>query len=244
MAHIDPDLFVIAQHHPDRLRRPPVAVAAASDERFQQALLWNIFRTLELLTPSFWLRRFHIRLTGEALLVPPQISRIHLWQHLPLPPIQRIDGERPDVVADVVIETEHAVWTLVAQSASTDVTDSDLTAAVADAGAWFAGARQHYCGVIESGATNKSVGSVLQSRYSRSRDSARIRSATRGPAAPTDVQWGAIHWQELTALLQDCREAATLPPIERALAQNALDWLTTIGIHAPLGTLSGKAISG
>lgn len=185
MTHIDPDRFVIAQHHPDRLRRPPVAVAAASDERFHQALLWNIFRTLELLTPSFWLRRFHVRLTGEASLVPPQISRVHLWHHLPLPPIQRIDGERPDVVADVVIETEHAVWTLVAQSASTDLTDSDLTAAVADAGAWFAGARQHYCGVIESSARNRSLGSVLQSRYSRSRDSARIRSATRGPAAPT-----------------------------------------------------------
>jgi hypothetical protein len=50
MTHIDPDRFVIAQHHPDRLRRP-VAVAAVSDERFQQALLWNISRTLELLTP-------------------------------------------------------------------------------------------------------------------------------------------------------------------------------------------------
>src|SRR5688572_25947442 len=104
VAHDDRDRFVIAAHHPDRLRRPLVSPGAASAERFQQALLWNVFRTLELLTPSFWLRRFHIRLTGEAALVPPQISRVHLWQHLPLPPIQRIDGGRSDVVADVVIE--------------------------------------------------------------------------------------------------------------------------------------------
>jgi hypothetical protein len=37
------------------------------------------------------------------------------------------------------------------------------------------------------------------------------------------------------ALLQDCCGAATLPPIERALAQNALDWLRSVGID-PLPT--------
>ena len=240
----DRERFVIAPHHPDRLRRPAVSLGAADDERFQQALAWNICRTLELVSPSSWLRRFHIRLTGEPSVVPPQIARVHLWPHLPLPPIQRIDGERPDVVADVLIETEHAVWTLVSQSAKNDLADSDQTAAVVDAGAWFAGARQNCCGVIESNATNRTLGSVRQSRYSRSRDSARLRSATRGPAAPTQVQWGAIRWSELTALLQDCCEAANLPPIERALAQNALDWLTTVGVH-PLPTiLSRETISG
>jgi hypothetical protein len=148
------------------------------------------------------------------------------------------------VVADVVIETEHAVWTLVAQSARTDLTDSDQAAAVADAGAWFAGTRQHCCGVIESSATNRSLGSVLQSRYSRSRDSARLRSATRGPAAPIHVQWGAIQWSELTALLQDCSEAANLPPIERALARNALDWLTTVSVDPLPATLARETVSG
>jgi hypothetical protein len=243
VTHDDRDRFVIAAHHPDRLRRPPVSPGAASAERFQQALVWNVFRTLELLTPSFWLRRFHIRLTGEAALVPPQISRVHLWQHLPLPPIQRIDGGRSDVVVDVVIETEHAVWTLVAESTKTDVADGDQVAVV-DAGAWFAGARQHYCGVIESGSIATSPGAVLQNRYSRSRDSARLRSATRGPATPARVRWGAIQWSGLSALLQDCSAAASLPPIERALARNALDWLKTTGADPLPATTSRATISG
>jgi hypothetical protein len=228
-AHEDRDRLVIAPHHPDRLRRPAPPLGAVADTRFQHALVWNVFRTLELLTPSFWLRRFHIRLIGEPSVVPPQIARVRLWHHLPLPPVQLIDGERPDVIADVVIETEHAVWTLIAQSASEPLADSERTAAVADAGAWFAGARQHYCGVIESSSANGSLGSVLQARYARSRDSARLRSATRGPTALTHVQWGAIRWPELTALLQDCCEAAHLPAIERALARNAVEWLTTVG---------------
>ena len=235
VRHDDREQFVIAPHHPDRLRRPAASVGATADERFQQALAWNVFRTLELVSPSFWVRRFHLRLTGEPSVVPPQIARVHLWQHLRLPPIQRIDGERSDVVADVLIETEHAVWTLVAPSTRNDVTDSDQMAAVVDAGGWFAGTREHCCGVIESNATSTSPGLVLRRRYSRSRDSARLRSATRGPATPTHVQWGVIRWSELTALLQDCSEAANLPAVERALAQNALDWLTTVGID-PLST--------
>jgi hypothetical protein len=225
----DRDRFVIAPHHPDRLRRPPAPLGAVSDERFQQALVWNIFRTLELVSPSFWLRRFQIRLTGEPSVVPPQIATVHLWQHLLLPPIQRIDGERPTVVADVVIETEHAVWTLIAESASRNLTDSENAAAIVDAGSWFAGVRQHHVGVIESTASSTSPGSVLQTRYSRSRDSVRLRSSTRGPAASTHVQWGGIRWSELAALLEDCREAANLPPIERALARNALEWLKRAG---------------
>jgi hypothetical protein len=243
-THDDPDRFVIAPHHPDRLRRPPVSLVAASGERVQQALAWNIFRTLELVTPSFWLRRFHIRLTGEAAPVPPQIARVHLWQPLVLPPIQRIDGERPAVVADVVIETEHAVWTLVAAAARGGQIDSEKAAALVDAGTWFAGARQHYYGVIELTATNPPQRPVLHARYSRSRESARLRSATRGPSAPADAQWGAIQWPELAALLQDCSEADSLPPIERALAQNALDWLTTVGVTAAAVAPSRETISG
>lgn len=227
------DRFVIAPHHPDRLRRPAVPPGAVPDERFQQALVWNTFRTLELVAPSFWLRRFHVRLTGEPSLVSPQIARVHLWRPLPLPPIQRIDGGRADVLADVVIETEHAVWTLLAASARRDATDGAEAAAIVDAGSWFAGARQHHCGVIEAPAGTRSAGRLLQARYSRSLHSTRLRSATRGPASPADVTWGAIAWPDIAALLDDCCQSAALLPIDRALARNALDWLARSGLAAP-----------
>lgn len=230
MTRDDRDRFVIAPHHPDRLRRPGVRLGS-SNERFHQALLWNIFRTLELVAPSFWLRRFHVRLTGTPPPVPAQVVGVQLWRHLPLPQIQRIDGERPVVVADLVIETEHAVWTVIAESAGRDVLDSEAAAAVVDAGAWFAGVRQHHCGLIESEQRTTSLGSVLQTRYSRSQQGARLRSATRGDAVPTHVGWGDIRWSDLASVVKDCSEAASLPPVERALAQNVLDWLTRVGVH-------------
>jgi hypothetical protein len=206
-----------------------VSRAATQVDRLHHARIWNIFRTLELLTPSFWIRRLHVRLTGEGSPTSPQIVSVHLWRPLPRPPIQRIDGEVGEVVPDVLIETEHAVWTLMAESAVQDWTDLDRVAGVVDAGLWFAGARQHHCGIITDAGTNTSAGAVWQRRYGRSRDSARLRSATRGPAIPDGVRLGTIQWAGLSALLQDCRDASSLPSIERALARNVLDWLSRVG---------------
>jgi hypothetical protein len=224
------DRFIIAPHHPDRLRRPPHAVTAA-DERSRQALIWNVFRTLELVTPSFWLRRLHARLTGEAALVSPQIVEVRLWESLPLPPIQRIDGGQADVFVDVVIETEHTLWAL---TSSCDVDPSSVTdraGAIVDAASWRAGARQYYCGVIESRSAAPSFADVVKARFARSAASAALQSNTRGPATPRSAVWGAVQWPDLAALLRDCRSARNVPAIEQALAGNALDWLAAVGIR-------------
>jgi len=217
------DHLVITPHHPDRLRRPATSL---EDERFRQALIWNVFRTLELVAPSFWLRRLHMRLTGDTCPAPPQLVQVRLWQPLPLPPSQRLDGARPEVTVDVLIETEHAVWTLaVAGQRGQWLEDDDRAAHVIDAAAWESGPRDHYFGVIETDTTSASVGRILIERYSRSRDSAELRSFTRGRATPPLSAFGVVRWTDLAAILRDCGEAPGLSMIERALAQNCLTWL-------------------
>ena len=220
--------FVIAPHHTDRLRRPAARLGAVDRDRFQQALTWNVFRTLELIAPVFWIRRLHLRLIGDASPVAPQTVRVSLWHPLPLPPIQRIDGACPDAVADVVIETEHAIWTLMVPTAEDDGDDRKV-AQVTDAGAWLAGAREHYCGIIDTQTTSTSFGGVLKRRYARSRESLALRSATRGTAAPVMTRLGAIEWSDLVTILEECREAQNLTAIERALARNAVEWLRHVG---------------
>lgn len=222
--------LIIAPHHPDRLRRPAPPPGAVARVRLEQALAWNVFRTLELIAPSFWLRRFHARLLGEPLSLAPQIVRVSLWRPLPLPPIQRIDGFRHDAQADVLIETEHAVWTLLL-AADEDVRseEPDRVAPLMDAGAWFAGARDHYCGLLERDG-NDSVAAVLTARYARSRESALLRSETRGPVRPRLRSLGAVQWTALASILHDCAEAPSIAGIERSLARHALAWLERAGI--------------
>ena len=229
-SHGDHDLreqLVIVPHHPDRLRRP-AAPSAARDARFHQTLTWNVFRTLELLSPAFWLRRLHIRMTGEALTATPQIVRVSLWPRLPLPPIQRIDGGREDVTADAVIETEHGVWTYLAVDDARWSEHESIVAPLIDAGAWLAGARDYYCGLIQAPDSDMSLNRVLAQRYSRSRESVTLRSATRGPTRPRPRAVSAVAWSDFAAVLGDCADAPNLPSIERALASHTHSWLQQV----------------
>lgn len=230
------DRLVIAPHHPDRLRRPPARPGAVERDRFQQALTWNVFRTLELVTPAFWLRRLHVRLTGDEPPPAAQIVKVSLWPALPLPPIQRIDGARPDVRVDVAIETEHAVWTLiVADGRHHAADDGDRVAPVVDAGAWLAGTRGFYCGVIDTDVSPGSLAGTLTSRYARSRESVVLRSATRGPSTPVLHGCGAVSWGDLAAVLRACQDAHNLPAIERAVARHAVEWLLDVGVEPAVG---------
>jgi hypothetical protein len=73
--------------------------------------------------------------------------------------------------------------------------------------------------------SHTSVGRLLQQRYSRSAGSVGLRSATRGPAAPSLKGVGVVEWAGLAAILGECESSQGLPAIERALARNALLWL-------------------
>lgn len=232
--------IVIAPHHPDRLRRPAAPIGAIARARFQQSLAWNVFRTLELLPPAFWLRRLHIRLVGAALPEAPQIVQVHLWSPLPLPPAMRLDGARAEVVVDVLIETEHAVWTLPVHGVADGLGDEggepgDSVSRIIDAGIWRAGSR-HYClGMIDTEDGDvSSRGAIVLERLSRSRASVALRSGVRGASAAFGGA-GVVGWQDLAAILRDCEQATALTPIERALARNAVAWLERVGVRPDAG---------
>jgi hypothetical protein len=225
------DQIIIAAHHPDCLHRPPLHAGALPDARLEQAFVWNVFRSLELLPPAFWLRRLHARLGAQTFPPAPQIVRVHLWKPLALPPAQRIDGARANVVADVTIDTEHAVWTLMLAGdrdtplLNGDIGEGDPIARVIDAAAWRAGVRKHYFGIVEPCTSTTSVGGVLRRRYSRSRSSVEVRSGVRWTAAPVLGFVGILEWADLTAVMRDCAEAQVFSDIERALARNVVAWL-------------------
>lgn len=228
--------IVIVPHHPDRLRRPSPRVGAIEVDRFHQTLQWNVFRTLELLSPAFWLRRLQARLHMDQVLGAPHIARVFLWRDLSVPLAHLVDGARPDVTADVVIETEHAVWTLMLCDRNQcrrepEPGKADLATQLIDATSWYAGTRACYFGVVSSEPSHKGAGVALVGRYFRSRESLRLRSEARGNSLSNVRGVGALHWTDLAAILRDCEQADVLTDIERALARNALRWLRQVGIR-------------
>ena len=227
--------LIVCPHHPDFLRRPASRAGDLHADNLEYAVTWNVFRTLELLPPAFWLRRLQARLqSAQSLQAAPQIVRVELWRALSLPPAQQlIDPGRAAPVADILIETEHAVWALMVRSddwLEDHVSGTDPIARLIDAGSWFAGTRDFHFGLIVVDPERAPVATALVRRYGRSKNSLLLRSGSRAGSMMNVRGVGLTRWVDLAAILRDCEQSRVLSDIERALAQNALAWLLRVGI--------------
>jgi hypothetical protein len=165
----------------------------------------------------------------------PHTVRVDLWRALALPLAHHMDGVRPDVVADVVIETEQAVWTLMLcgdhlRHVDAESVHGDVASQVIDATSWYAGTRGCYFGILSSQPRHQDAAVALVERYFRSRDSLQLRLDTRGSALSNVRGIGSIRWADLAAILHDCEHADVLTDIERALSRNVATWLGRVGI--------------
>jgi hypothetical protein len=103
-----PSEFILLEHHPDLSRRPEPIAGLIDAENRGAALAWNVFRTLELITPAFWLRRFRARLDVLTSLETFDLSlSVRLWAGLPTPDER---GHREPVCVEALIETNTAVY--------------------------------------------------------------------------------------------------------------------------------------
>jgi hypothetical protein len=133
-----------------------------------------------------------------------------------------------------MIETEHAVWTLMlggteGRRAENSAT-TDSAALLIDATSWHAGTRDCSFGIISRGSAHQYAGVPLVEWHFRSKESLRLRSEWRGTPLANVRGVGSLSWTDLTAILRDCEQATVLTDIERALARNVLTWLERVGI--------------
>jgi hypothetical protein len=191
-----------------------------------------VFRTLELVSPAVWLRRLNARLSLELPLPAPSILKVRLWQCLPLPAVARLAGSHSTIDADVVIETEHAVWGLLARHGgdvvrgAEDLHGVDPIAALAHATAELAGTRRAYVGLVMSAPEECPLGIALIGRYRTSATALRLRLDGVTPSAPTNVGgFGAIRWNDLKTILEECAAGAAVPALQRDLAGRTASWL-------------------
>jgi hypothetical protein len=223
--------FVVWPHHPDTLHVPPTSGANPSPT---QAMTWNIFRTAELMPPAFWLRRLNASLGLEPPRPASVVATVRLWPRLPLPLAASIPAREP-VHADVVIETEHAVWALlVCEGRDIDVerserdTGIDRIAMLAYAASWHAGRRRCFVGVIVQAPEDAPRAVALIERYQASPTALQLRVPSRGHDASNVAGFGFTTWHQLIAIVRDASRDDTIHSVERSIARRTLDWFDDI----------------
>lgn len=215
--------FVVWPHHRDTLHLP---AADRRDPTVVEAMTWNIFRTLELMPPAFWLRRLNAFLG----VVPPRpasvTAEVRLWARLPVPGFG-VSGSEP-VRADVLIETEHAVWALIVwedgdiETARSD-SGIDAVAMLAYAASWFAGRRDCYVGLIAGSRQDAARGVALIEKYQLSPGALQLR-IPRGHDASNVLGFGFTTWNCLVAIVRDISRGDVIHSVERVVAQRTLEW--------------------
>ena len=227
--------FILLDHHPDLSRRPEAKPGRVDAENRRAALTWNVFRTLELIAPTFWLRRFRARLDALASLEPGGRSlSVRLWALLPTP----ADRQRQEPVClDAIVEMDTTVYGVMTFDGS-DVELGDSTLArpdavlrVIDAVSWYAGVRDCYIVLITSDWSHTPIGSALIERYRGSRDVLQCRLPHRRDGLVNVRGIGRMTWQDVASIIRDCADSQSLTDLERFAASRTGQWLESLGIH-------------
>ena len=227
--------IILLGHHPDLARRRIARLGLVQADDRCVALAWNVFRTLELVAPAFWLRRFRARLIGVPAIESGSRSlTVRLWPTLMTPPGRLQDDPVP---VDAIVETEAAVYGVMAFD-RTDVGLGDSTPAAPDAVlrtidavSWYAGVRDCYVALITSDSSDTPVGVALIDRYGSSRDALIRRLPHRRDELMNVRGIGRITWRDMASIIRDCAEAGSLGELERFAAEQTSRWLDSLGVH-------------
>jgi hypothetical protein len=225
--------WLMHAHHPDIRRMPMPSPGRVLSERTCASLVWNSFRTLALIDPSFWLRQLHARLFDfDERYRAPETIDVRLW--IPVTPAPgRGDGRQ--VTVDVLLESEDTWWGLITLFESDvaigarDVVGPDPLIRAIEALSWAAGARDLYVGLISSGTTTAPVATRLMHRYAASPHLLAHR-LSRGNGCGNLRGLGAGTWRTVATVLDDCSRAPALDEPERQAARRCLDWFSVLGL--------------
>ena len=201
----------------------------------EDAVTWNVFRSLRQVAPDTWLpviwaRAFPLAPTPSAVGV---ITR--LWVPVAPPPGLLDYGDEGISEIDIVIEAPTWVWFIEAKYKS-DISTGTKTRPTRDqilrnldVGSFYAGVREFYFSLLSLSEERSPLGAAKIDEY---RDVERMRSLL-APHRPDGVKnlkaLGTLTWADLHAVLVSASTAAARED-ERSYALRAAAWLEGKGL--------------
>jgi hypothetical protein len=232
-THERPDAFrlLVSPYHPDTLRYPASGPAITPNDRLRHALTWNVFKTLEQIAPSVWMRPLVARATGlpDGYRSAPHITSVTCWSNLqPAPAAVLRRGRRHTVPVSAIIDTDDTVITFLAPS-PTEMLDTVLSETadgglldVTEATAYLAGTRSAYVSVVLPIEVEEQVWAPRVRRRAE-RVGRVLSSSGRNPENIRGI--GATTWPALHELLAEIARSRFLAKSEQRCALTTADWM-------------------
>jgi len=199
-------------------------------ENSEDAVTWNVFRSLRQLEPRSWLPALlRAGLPNVEVAIVEPIA-VELWKTVAPPPsLVRLGAEGGSEI-DVLIECSEWVWFVEAKYQS-DISIKTTTRPLRDqvlrnidVGSYYAGGRRFFFSLLIRDKTRSPLGVEAVSRYANL-DTPRSLLAGHRPDGLSNL--GAVTlltWADLGRVLQEGRDAARRHD-ERGYAERALSWM-------------------
>lgn len=196
----------------------------------EDAVTWNVFRSLRQIAPEVWLPGLWKRAFPSATCPPDLRAVVKLWESFPPPPGLLSGGDEGASEIDVVIEAPPWLWFIEAKyrsdisTGTTTRPERDQVLRNLDVGSYHAGVREFFFSLLISSEGNSPEGVKRVREYA---DLSVPRNKLEGhrPDRLENVRGvGQLTWTELEDVLAEASQAARRED-ERAYAARAMAWL-------------------
>jgi hypothetical protein len=209
-------------------------------ENSEDAVTWNVFRSLRQIAPAAWLPELVRRgLPGTNILYADRAA-LSLWVSVNPPSSLLVDGDEGVSEIDIVIEGSSWVWFIEAKyrsDISTGTTTRPLRDQVLrniDVGSYYAGVRDFFFTLLVDSAERSPFGAQMVSRY---KDLTTPRSLLSGHRPDGLMNLKAVTlltWSDLAAALTAASSSQRAD--ERGYAERALSWMQAKSLVAASGS--------
>jgi hypothetical protein len=227
------DNLIIDRYHPDLAAMRGAKREMLRSENSEDALTWNVFRSLAQIDPSFWLPLLRAKaFPKSAPAAVPQIVTTHLWMQVQPPASLRLHQKDEDASEiDIVIETEVSVWFIEAKfksDMSTKTTNNPTRHQMIrnlDVGSWYAGVRDFYFALLVMDAEKSPKGVEAVTALGKT-----LPELPHRPDGMKNVRGvGQLLWKDIASVLEAAGEGSPRDD-ERGYARRAAGWMKERGL--------------
>lgn len=200
-------------------------------ENSEDAVTWNVFRSLRQIDPAVWLPEMVRRGLPDTEPPPAEGAVVRLWRSVEPPPALVVGGDdEGESEIDIAIEGQNWVWFIEAKYTG-DISkrtarrpERDQVLRNIDVGSWYAGVRPFYFSLLVASREKSPLGVAKVEQY---RDFATTRALLQDHrpdqlANLRAVTW--LTWPDMAAVLTHARDAIVRTD-ERHYTERALEWM-------------------
>jgi predicted RNase H-like nuclease len=224
------DNLIIDRYHPNLASMRGSKRDRLRSENSEDALTWNVFRSLVQIDPAFWWPRLHAKAFPNTPPPPtPHTVTTRLWIKVSTPPALRTAEGVSEI--DITIETEVSVWFIEAKFKSDISTETshgperNQIVRNVDVGSWYAGTRDFYFSLLITDETRSPKGVEILNQLGP-----RVPTLAHRPEGMKNVKGiGSLRWRDVADVLLDAAERAPRAD-ERGYAAKAVEWMKKCGV--------------